>query len=55
MVDAIPRYLNRYLKPRKPITPQQTVVGPGLGAILAHLLWHICDEGDGVLLTTVSI
>jgi hypothetical protein len=30
------------------------VTGPGVGALLAQLIWTICGEGDGVLMTTVS-
>lgn len=50
---ALPRFLNRTLRPRIPITPSHTVIGPGIGAILAQLIWHLCDEGDGVLMTAV--
>lgn len=50
----MPRFLNRTLKPRIPITAKNMVVGPGLSVLMAHLLWHICNEGDGVVMTTVS-
>lgn len=50
----MPRFLNRTLKPRIPVTDKNMVVGPGLSVLMAHLLWHICNEGDGVVMTTVS-
>ena len=37
-----------------PVTAEHTVIGPGLGSILAPFMWAVCGEGDGVLLTTVS-
>ncbi|KAF9051098.1 PLP-dependent transferase [Hymenopellis radicata] len=49
--QAVPRFLNKTLKPLVPITPDHCVVGPGIGAVFAHLLWHLCDEGEGVLMT----
>uniref|UniRef100_A0A0W0EV08 Aminotransferase class I/classII large domain-containing protein n=1 Tax=Moniliophthora roreri TaxID=221103 RepID=A0A0W0EV08_MONRR len=52
LVEVMPRFLNRTLKPRIPITPQVTAVGPGIGGIFAQLIWHLCDPGDGVLMTT---
>lgn len=30
------------------------MTGPGVGALLAQLIWVTCGEGDGVLVTTVS-
>ncbi len=52
--QAVPRYLNKTLKPLVPITPDHCVVGPGIGAVFAQLIWHLCDEGEGVLMTAVS-
>ncbi|KAF8919899.1 PLP-dependent transferase [Mucidula mucida] len=49
--QAVPRYLNKTLKPLVPITPDHCVVGPGIGAVFAQLIWHLCDEGEGVLMT----
>ncbi|KAH7103114.1 PLP-dependent transferase [Auriculariales sp. MPI-PUGE-AT-0066] len=51
-VDALPVFLNKSLRPVHPITADIVVPGPGIGAILAQLIWALCDEGDGVLLTT---
>ncbi|KAL0061797.1 hypothetical protein AAF712_011314 [Marasmius tenuissimus] len=52
LIDALPRFLNRTLKPREPITPEATVIGPGVGGLLAHLLWVLTDPGDGIVMTT---
>lgn len=35
-------------------TGQNSVASPGIGALLAQLIWALADEGAGVLLTTVS-
>jgi len=53
-IEALPLYINDYAKPISPVIPEQTVIGPGLGSIIAQFMWTVCDEGDGVLLTTVS-
>ncbi|GJE91544.1 aspartate aminotransferase like domain-containing protein [Phanerochaete sordida] len=50
-VQALPLYINDYAKPLTPVTPTHTVIGPGLGSIIAQFMWAVCDEGDGVLLT----
>lgn len=52
LADILPRYLNRS-KPDRPVTRNNSVTGPGVGALLAQLIWAICDEGDGVLIATV--
>ncbi|KAL0574559.1 hypothetical protein V5O48_007396 [Marasmius crinis-equi] len=52
LIDALPKFLNRTLKPLVPITPEATVIGPGIGGVLAHLLWILTQPGDGVVLTT---
>jgi len=52
-VDALPVFLNRSLLPVKRITSDIVVAGPGIGAMLAQLIWVLCNESDGVLLTTV--
>lgn len=54
-IQALPFYINDYAKPVVPITPEHIAIGPGLGSIIAQFMWAVCDEGDGVLLTTVSI
>lgn len=53
-VQALPLYINDYAKPVSTVTAEQTVIGPGLGSIIAQFMWTVCDEGEGVLLTTVS-
>lgn len=30
------------------------MAGPGVGALLAQLVWALCAEGEGVLMATVS-
>ncbi|KAG7088762.1 hypothetical protein E1B28_012728 [Marasmius oreades] len=52
LTEALPRFLNRTLKPRIPITPEVTAVGPGAGSLLAQLLWILSEPGDGILVTT---
>jgi hypothetical protein len=37
-----------------PRTGENSVAGPGIGALLAQLIWAIADEGAGVLLSAVS-
>ncbi|EKM52149.1 uncharacterized protein PHACADRAFT_262659 [Phanerochaete carnosa HHB-10118-sp] len=50
-IQALPLYINDYAKPVSPVTSEHTVIGPGLGSIIAQFMWTVCDEGDGVLLT----
>ncbi|KAF9265306.1 PLP-dependent transferase [Marasmius fiardii PR-910] len=50
--EALPQFLNRSLKPWKPIAPDETAVGPGVGSLLSQLLWILADVGEGILLTT---
>lgn len=50
--DALPVYLNRTLRPLEPLTVENTIPGPGVGALLAHFLWAVLNEGEGVLLST---
>lgn len=52
--QAMPKFLNRTLKPRVPILTEHVAISPGIGATLAHLMWHLCDEGEGVMITAVS-
>ena len=54
-IEALPLYINDYAKPLSPVTAEQIVIGPGLGSMIAQFMWTVCDEGDGVLLTTVSL
>ncbi|KAH8829302.1 PLP-dependent transferase [Flagelloscypha sp. PMI_526] len=51
ITTSIPKFFNRSLKPLTPILIEHVISGPGVGAMLSHLLWAICDPGDGVLLT----
>jgi hypothetical protein len=53
LADLLPRYVNRS-KPIREVTRKNSVTGPGVGSLLAQLIWAICEEGDGVLMTTVS-
>lgn len=53
ITQAMPKFLNKSLKPRLPIQPEHVAIGPGIGAILAHLIWHLCDKEEGVVLTAV--
>jgi hypothetical protein len=39
--------------PVRDVTRGNSVTGPGVGALLAQLIWAICEEGEGVLMTTV--
>ena len=53
-LQALPAYINDYAKPVVPVTAEHIVIGPGLGSLIAQFMWAVCDEGDGVLLATVS-
>ncbi|KAJ7506142.1 PLP-dependent transferase [Mycena galericulata] len=48
--DFLPKYVNDHFNPRVTVT----IAGPGIGAVLAQLVWALADEGAGVLLTAVS-
>ncbi|KAH7927596.1 PLP-dependent transferase [Leucogyrophana mollusca] len=50
--QALRMYINETFHPRELITPEQIVTGPGLGAIFAQFIWHTCEEGEGVVITT---
>lgn len=54
LADLLPRYVNRS-NPIRKVTRENSVTGPGVGALMAQLIWAICVEGDGVLMTTVSV
>jgi len=53
LADLLPKYVNRS-KPIRQVSRKNSATGPGVGALLAQLIWSICEEGDGVLMTTVS-
>jgi hypothetical protein len=52
LADLLPRYINRS-RPIREVSRKNSVTGPGVGALLAQLMWAICEEGEGVLMTTV--
>ncbi|KAJ6562238.1 pyridoxal phosphate-dependent transferase [Mycena capillaripes] len=49
--DLLPQYINDHFNPLVHVTRQNSVAGPGIGAVLAQLIWALADEGAGVLLT----
>ncbi|KAF7375468.1 PLP-dependent transferase [Mycena sanguinolenta] len=49
--DLLPQYVNDNFQPLVPVTRENSVAGPGIGALLAQLIWAIADEGAGVLLS----
>ncbi|KAJ7195878.1 PLP-dependent transferase [Mycena rebaudengoi] len=60
--DLLPEYINSHFNPRIQITNcdnktgirllrENSVAGPGIGALLAQLIWALTDEDDGVLLS----
>lgn len=50
----MPNVLNKTLKPHLPIRSEHIAIGPGIGAVLSYLIWHLCEVGDGVVITAVS-
>ena len=54
LADLLPRYVNRS-NPVRPVTRNNSVTGPGVGALLAQLIWAVCGPGDGVLIPTVGL
>lgn len=69
MEDLIPEYINDHFNPRIPVTRacvavveapltddnagENSVSGPGIGAVLAQVIWALASEGDGVLMSAV--
>ncbi|WVW86745.1 hypothetical protein I302_108799 [Kwoniella bestiolae CBS 10118] len=49
--DLLPSYFN-LRNPIKKVTRENSVTGPGVGALLASVIWGLCEAGDGVLLST---
>ncbi|KAJ7841214.1 PLP-dependent transferase [Mycena olivaceomarginata] len=47
------RPFNPLVQVTRPRTGENSVAGPGIGALLAQLIWAIADEGAGVLLSAV--
>ncbi|KAJ6532906.1 PLP-dependent transferase [Mycena vulgaris] len=49
--DLIPEYINEHFHPRVPVTRENSVSGPGIGAVLAQVVWALAGEGEGVLMS----
>lgn len=49
--EAICITLNQYFNPAIPVRPEDLICGAGVVAILAQLIYAICDEDDGVLIS----
>ncbi|KAJ7904202.1 PLP-dependent transferase [Mycena leptocephala] len=49
--DLLPQYINDHFNPLVQVTRENSVAGPGIGAVLAQLIWALADEGAGVLLS----
>ncbi|KAJ7743918.1 PLP-dependent transferase [Mycena maculata] len=49
--ELLPQYINDHFNPLVPVNRKNSVAGPGIGAVLAQLIWALADEGAGVLLT----
>ncbi|KAK7042060.1 PLP-dependent transferase [Favolaschia claudopus] len=50
--DLLPTYVNDHFHPLVQVTRENSVAGPGIGSLLAQLIWAIADEGAGVLLSS---
>ncbi|KAJ7641054.1 PLP-dependent transferase [Roridomyces roridus] len=49
--DLLPQYINDHIHPRVPVTRDNSVAGPGIGAVLAQAVWALAGEGEGVLMS----
>ncbi|KAJ6480525.1 PLP-dependent transferase [Mycena vitilis] len=49
--DLLPQYINDHFHPRVQITRENSVTGPGIGALLAQLVWALAGEGEGILMS----
>ncbi|KAJ7281046.1 pyridoxal phosphate-dependent transferase [Mycena rebaudengoi] len=49
--DLLPQYINDHFKPRLQVSRENSVSGPGLGALIAQLTWALVGEGEGVLMS----
>ncbi|POW20796.1 hypothetical protein PSHT_03083 [Puccinia striiformis] len=49
--EAMCHILNRYFNPVVNVKPSHLLCASGVTAILAQLMYAICDEGDGVLIS----
>ncbi|KAJ7877507.1 PLP-dependent transferase [Mycena leptocephala] len=52
--DLLPQYINDHFNPRVEITRENSVTGPGIGALLAQLVWALAGEGEGVLMSVCA-
>ncbi len=62
LLEAIAKLFNEYTpdwpdttrspKPRTKVVPDHIAIASGATGILDELFWNLCDEGDGVLLST---
>lgn len=51
LCQAMARYLNRYLKPVKPVKPEELLFTDGVTAMIEMLGYTLFEQGDGVLLS----
>ncbi|KAJ7164496.1 PLP-dependent transferase [Mycena filopes] len=49
--DLLPEYVNDHFNPVVPVTRKNSVTGPGIGAVLAQLIWALVNENAGVLIS----
>ncbi|KAJ7747842.1 PLP-dependent transferase [Mycena metata] len=49
--DLLPEYINDHFNPVVQVTRENSVAGPGIGAVLAQLIWALANQGTGVLLS----
>ncbi|KAJ7036157.1 PLP-dependent transferase [Mycena alexandri] len=49
--DLLPQYINDSFNPVVQVTRENSVAGPGIGAVLAQLIWAVANQGAGVLLS----
>ncbi|KAJ7075300.1 PLP-dependent transferase [Mycena belliarum] len=49
--DLLPAYINDHFHPRVKVTRENSVTGPGVGALLAQVVWALAGEGQGVLMS----
>ena len=48
--SAMARFLSRHLCPTVEVKPEHVVLASGVAAVIDHLFFALCDEGDGVLI-----
>lgn len=47
--QALAGFLNDRFYPQVPATPDQYVITAGVSAMIDHLTWCLCNEGEGIL------